>query len=139
MQIRSGKPPRSARLACTGVELSRAARARLAGMDFYRATRNVALTCRRYGIARPTFYRWQDRDDPLDLSSLEDRSPRPHRVRRATWPWLLEGKVLRLRLQFPRWGKEKLAVLLRREGITISTSMVGRILTRWKTHGRRVV
>jgi putative transposase len=138
MQIRTGKPPRSARLACTGVELSWAARARLAWMDFYRATRNVAWTCRRYGISRPTFYRWQGRYDPLDLTSLEDRSHRPHRVRRATWPLLLEGKVLRLRLQFPRWGKEKLAVLLRREGITISTSMVGRILTRLKTQGRLV-
>jgi putative transposase len=30
----------------------------------------------------------------------------------------------------PRWGKDKLVVLLRREGHRLSTSMVGRILTR---------
>ena len=43
-----------------------------------------------------------------------------------------------LRLQFPRWGKDKLAVLLRRQQLPVSTSMVGRILTRLKQHGRLV-
>ncbi len=40
-----------------------------------------------------------------------------------------------MRLQFPRWGKDKLAVLLRQSGQAISTSMVGRILTHLKQHG----
>ena len=48
----------------------------------------------------------------------------------------LEEKVLTLRLQFPRWGKDKLAVLLRRQKVAISVSMVGRILTRRKQQGR---
>jgi transposase InsO family protein len=43
--------------------------------------------------------------------------------------------VLRLREQYPRWGKDKLAVLLAREGQWVSTSMVGRILTRAKQRG----
>jgi transposase InsO family protein len=41
-------------------------------------------------------------------------------------------------LQFPRWGKDKLAVLLRRQKVAISVSMVGRILTRLKQQGRLV-
>ena len=45
---------------------------------------------------------------------------------------------LTLRLQFPRWGKDKLAVLLRCQQQPVSTSMVGRILTRLKQHGRLV-
>jgi putative transposase len=138
MQPKSGKPPRSARLARIGVELSRGAQTRLAWMDFHRRTQNVALTCRHFGISRQTFYRWLKRYEPLDLTSLEERSHRPHRVRRATWSFLLEGKVLTLRLQFPRWGKDKLAVLLRRQGETVSTSMVGRILTRLKGCGQLV-
>jgi hypothetical protein len=32
------------------------------------------------------------------------------------------------RERFPRWGKEKIATLLREEGWEVSTSMVGRIL-----------
>ena len=41
-----------------------------------------------------------------------------------------------LRLQFPRWGKDKLAVLLRQQGETVSTSMVGRILNQLKGSGQ---
>jgi putative transposase len=136
MQPKSGKPPRSARLAAVGVELSRAAQVRLAWMDFYHRTQNVARTCRHYGISRQTFYRWLKRYEPMDLSSLEERSHRPHQVRRPTWSFLLERKVLTLRLQFPRWGKDKLGVLLRQQGERVSTSMVGRILNRLKQSGQ---
>jgi transposase InsO family protein len=43
--------------------------------------------------------------------------------------------VLKLREQYPRWGKDKLAVLLEREGWQVSVSMVGRILTALKARG----
>jgi len=43
--------------------------------------------------------------------------------------------VLKLRREYPRWGKDKLAVLLRAEGRTVSVSMVGRILTRLRRRG----
>jgi putative transposase len=136
MQAKSGKPPRSGRLATVGVELSRAAQVRLAWMDFHRRTQNVALTCRHFGISRQTFYRWLKRYEPWDLTSLEERSHCPHHRRQPTWSVLLERKVLTLRLQFPCWGKDKLAVLVRQPGEAVSTSMVGRILTRLKQRGR---
>lgn len=138
MQVKHGKPSRSWRLKTMGVELSREARARLCWMDFYRETENAALTCRHFGISRQTFYRWHRRYDPMDLTSLESGSHRPRRCRRPTWSVLLEEKVLRLRLQYPRWGKDKLEVLLEREHLSVSTSMVGRILTRLKRQGRLV-
>jgi transposase-like protein len=71
MQVRKGKPPGSGQLARTGVELSREARVRLHWMDFCHRYRNVARTCRHFGISRQTFYRWQRRYDPFDLTSLE--------------------------------------------------------------------
>jgi transposase InsO family protein len=43
--------------------------------------------------------------------------------------------VLALRRRFPRWGKDKLVVLLRRQGLPVSTSMVGRILKQLKHRG----
>jgi putative transposase len=138
MQVHSGKARGSSRLARIGVELSREARVRLAWMDFYRDSHNAARTCRHFGISRQTFYRWQRRYDRFDLSTLESRSHRPHRRRQPTWTFPLEEKVLTLRLQFPRWGKDKLAVLLRRQRLPVSTSMVGRILTQLKRQGRLV-
>jgi putative transposase len=134
MQVHHGKARGSSRLARTGVELSREARVRLSWMDFYRDSHNAARTCRHFGISRQTFYRWQRRYDPLDLSTLESRSHRPHRQRQPTWTFPFAEKVLSLRLQFPRWGKDKLAVLLRRQRLPVSTSMVGRILTQLKRH-----
>ena len=136
MQPKSGKPLQWGRLATVGVELSRAAQVRLAGMDFHCRTHNVALTCRHFGISRQTFYRWLKRYEPLDLTSLEERSHCPHHRRQPTWSFPFERKVLTLRWQFPRWGKDKLAVLLRQQGGQVSTSMVGRILTRRKQRGR---
>jgi transposase InsO family protein len=138
MQPKSGKLARSGRLATVGVELSRAAQVRLDWMDFYRKTQNVALTCRHFGISRQTFYRWRKRYEPMDLTSLEERSHCPHHRRQPTWSVPLERKVLQLRLQFPRWGKDKLAVLLRPQAGTVSTSMVGRILARLKQRGQLV-
>src|SRR5205807_1492615 len=91
-----------------------------------------------FGISRQTFYRWQRRYDPYDLTTLEEHSHRPGQCRQPTWAFPLEEKVLGLRLQFPRWGKDKLAVLLRRQKLAVSVSMVGRILTRLKQQGRLV-
>ena len=63
-----------------------------------------------------------------NLATLEERSHRPHRLRQATWSAPLADRVLALRLRYPRWGKAKLAVLIRQQKLTVSTSMVGRIL-----------
>ncbi|MEK7214057.1 MAG: helix-turn-helix domain-containing protein [Chloroflexota bacterium] len=126
MRIISGRVPRAKALAGVGVELSRAAHQRLKGITHYQTRgRNAALTCRYFGISRQTFYRWKRRYDPHQLSSLEDRSHRPHRRRQPTWTPQLAEQVLRLRQQYPRWGKDKLRVLLRRDGWQVSTSMVG--------------
>lgn len=88
-------------------------------MDHYRTHAKAAFTCRHFGSSRQTFYRWKRRYDPHALTTLEDRSHRPHRRR-----------------HYPRWGKDKLVVLLHRQGWRVSTSMVGRILTALKRRGR---
>jgi transposase InsO family protein len=104
--------------------------------DHYQARgHNAALTCRYFGISRQTFYRWKRRYNPYHLGSLEERSHRPRRLRRPTWSCELELAVLHLREQYPRWGKDKLVVLLRGEKWHVSTSMVGRILSRLKAQG----
>ena len=136
MQIKTRGWPRSRYLERGAAELSPRARLRLQWLDYHREHgANAALTCRYFGISRQTFYRWQRRYDPYDRASLEGRSHRPHRRRQPTWTAALAERVLRWRQQYPRWGKDKLVVLLRREGRRLSTSMVGRILTHLKARG----
>ena len=111
--------------------LSRDAQRRLAMLDWHHAHGgNVSRTARHFGYARPTVYRWLGRYDRFRLETLEDHSSAPHRRRRPSWTLEQLRAVQALRETYPRWGKDKLAVVLRREGIVLSTSMVGRILAR---------
>jgi putative transposase len=135
MHIISTTAPGALRLARLR-EVSREARLRLQWMDYYEGHgRNAALTCRRFGISRQTFYRWRRRYRPWDLTTLESRSHRPRGLRQPTWSPELAQAALEFREQYPRWGKDKLVVLLHRQGWQVSTSMVGRILRRLKDRG----
>jgi len=134
--IRWVEVPEARQLAGLGKSVSRAAQTRLQWMLFYFFNgRNVRRTCRHFGISRQTFYRWKRRFSRHDLTTLEERSHRPHKVRKPTWAAELAERVLSLRKQYPRWGKDKLVVLLRRERRSVSTSMVGRILADLKRRG----
>jgi transposase InsO family protein len=114
-------------------ELSREAGKRLKWFDYYNSHgRNARLTCRYFGISPQTFYRWKRRYNPKRLDSLEDRSHKPRHLRRPTWSDELAQQVLKLREEYPRWGKDKLGELLHEQGQQVSTSMVGRILHKLK-------
>jgi transposase len=102
-------------------ELSAAARRRLKWFDWHlQHGENVSRTCRHFSIARETFYRWQRRYNPRDLRTLEDRSSRPKHCRKRQWTTTAILAVQHLRERYIGWGKEKLRVLLGREGITLS-------------------
>ena len=115
--------------------ISREAKKRLQWMDHYRKHCNARMTCRYFGISPQTFYRWKSRYDPYDLTTLEEHSRKPRRVRQPETPDDVEVRVRELRERYPRWGRDKLAVLLRREGIEISATTVGRIINRLKRRG----
>jgi len=85
--------------------------------------RNATRTCRHFGISRQTFYCWLRRFDRHDLSTLEERSHRPRNIRQPTWTSSCCANNI------PCWGKDKLVVLLAREKLFLSVSMVGRILS----------
>ena len=135
MKIKSGVLSGFSRLARIE-ELSREASKRLKWFDYYYTHgRNARLTCRYFGISPQTFYRWKRRYDSKRLDSLEDRSHKPKRLRQPTWSSEMAGEVLRLREEYPRWGKDKLSELLGERGCHVSASMVGRILRRLKERG----
>src|SRR5262245_9326697 len=119
--------------------LSTEARRRLKWMDYYMAhDRNARRTCRHFDISPQTFYRGWRRYRPRDLTTLEAHSRRPRHRRQPTWSPALATAVRALRQQYPRWGKDKLVILLHRAGWRVSTSMVGRILTRLRQQGQLV-
>jgi transposase len=98
---------RLARQPDPGPPLSREAACRQRWLEWHQHHgKNVSLTCRRFGISRQTFYRWQRRYQSRRLASLEDRESRPHRRRRPTWTIEQVRAVLELREQYPRWGKD---------------------------------
>jgi transposase InsO family protein len=97
--------------------------------------KRVSLTARHFGLSRSTVYDWCKRYEQRGVRGLEDRSRRPRNVRQPTWSKELEQAVLTLRGAHPRWGKDKLAVLLRDQGHQASVSMVGRVLSRLKHQG----
>lgn len=117
-------------------KLSREARQRLKWFDYYNFhDQNARLACRYFGISPQTFYRWKARYDPEHIETLENLSHRPKHVRQPAYSVELIEAVLRLREEYPRWGKDKLVILLRREGFTCSASTVGRILKKLKERG----
>ncbi len=96
---------------------------------------SAAEAAEALGLPRSTLYRWDKALREEGPAGLLDKSRRPKRVRRPTWSVDLSRAVLKLREKYPRWGKDKLAPLLRDQGWKVSTSMVGRILGRLKARG----
>ncbi len=119
------------------VELSEDAQTRLRWVNCWRALRKQGLSssaaAETLGLPRSTLYRWDRALREDGPAGLRTRSRRPKRVRQRTWSPDLAQAVLRLREGHPRWGKDKLVVLLRRHGWQTSSSTVGRILTSLKT------
>ncbi len=115
--------------------ISREAAKRLRWMDYYGRCQNARLTCRYFGISAQTFYRWLNRYDPYDLTKLESGSHRPLKVRQPETAVEVVERIRELREQYPRWGRDKLVVLLQREGIEVSASTVGRVMNRLKARG----
>src|SRR5512143_4161020 len=86
-------------------------------------------------VSRSSLYRWQKQLREKGPKGLEVKSRRPHRLRHREWGQAREEAVLELREAYPGWGKDKLAVLLRRKGLQMSASTVGRILVDLKERG----
>lgn len=132
MQINGDLVPLMHMIKAFSLNLSADARQRLSWMDMYRECGCAAKVSRHFGIPLRTFWRWKKRYDPWDLTSLESRSRKPkrspHKTEQST-----EMKILELKKEHPRWGKEKLALLLKRDyNIHISSSTVYRILKKHK-------
>jgi len=136
MRVVNGLTPGIIRLNKRIADISKEAQRRVKWFDYYYSHgQNARLTCRHFDISAQTFYRWKNRYDPGHLETVEGRSHRPVKVRQPTYSVELVEAVLKLREEYPRWGKDKLVVLLQREGFNCCASTVGRIIHRLKERG----
>jgi putative transposase len=78
------------------------------------------------------FYRWKRRQDPKYIESLEDLPHRLEHLRQPGYSLEMVRAVHKLREEYPRWGKDKLVILLSRDGFASSVSTVNRILKKLK-------
>ena len=74
--------------------------------------RNVARTCRHFGISRQAFYKWKRRFDACGAAGLYDRPRTPHRSPRATAREVVI-KILYLRQHY-HFGPGMIAAYLKR-------------------------
>jgi transposase InsO family protein len=104
---------------------------RLAIVEFYlRNNKKGRLTAQTFGVSTATVYRWVKRYERWNLYSLRDKSRRPIHLRKQTIDWKLIEKVVEVRKENPYWSKYKIGYLLRKKGLNISDSTIGRILNR---------
>ena len=68
---------------------------------------NMSELCRRFGISRPTGYKWLRRYRNEGLDGLHERSRRPNKSPNKT-PGHIEQIVVEARRQDPGWGGRKL-------------------------------
>lgn len=75
---------------------------------------SMAVLCRRFGISRPTGYKWLERYQRSGPSGLCDASRAPHTHPNQVSTDLQE-RIVSVRRAHPTWGPRKLRVILERE------------------------
>ncbi len=75
-------------------------------------------------------YDWRKAFRRGGVRALKPRSTRPRTVRRRRWTDADDRAVLKLRGEHPYMGKAKLRTMLAGDGLALSVSTVGRILSR---------
>ena len=121
------------------IQINEQARNRLRLLSAWEALREAGIkggvAASTLGISRATLYRWQARVRQSGVHGLEEKSRRPKHVRQRQWKLNELDLVRELRVLYPHWGKEKLAVMAAREGVRLSVSTTGRMLQYLKQRG----
>jgi hypothetical protein len=99
------------------LKLSKKARQRLSWMIYYetKAGENAKQTCRHFDIPRSVWYYWKNRFDETNLRTLEDEFKAPKNTRQKEFTNLQYARVVALRKERIRYGKDKLFTLYRKK------------------------
>jgi putative transposase len=128
--------PGAGRLARLLAEPSEEASCRFKVVQWYQEHGGkVRLTARHFGFSPDTVSRWTGACGGGGIRAVEPRSRHPRRVRSPQVPLATVQRIQALRGRYPRWGREKLRVLLEREGITLSAKSIDRVMARLRARG----
>ena len=117
--------------------ISETAKKRVEILAFWEKYGDEATT-EAFKVSRPTLFRWQKtlRENMGKLESLNKKSTAPKGRRKRLVPEAVKVFIINERLFDPNLSKDKLAVLLKQDGVAhLSPSTVGRILTDLKRQG----
>lgn len=105
----------------------RAVKLRLAWFNYFaHKSKNVAKTCRYFGISRYAYYFWLKRYQKNGKRGLYDRSRKPKTSPRAT-PLAVRSKIIRIRRR-SGFGSNKIALYLAKTGFKVSPKTIYKIL-----------
>ncbi len=114
-------------------------RIRVDWMIYYEqvAERNVYKTCKHFGIAKKTFYKWFKRfsSGAQDVVTLKNLSRKPHTMR--TWEISVdqENRIRDLRQKYIHYGKKKLKILYwKKYGEHISCWKIERVIRKHRLY-----
>ncbi len=108
-------------------EISEKAKMRLKWMDYIDKENSIRKASRHFDIPEATIRYWRRKYKRWKLKSLEDKSRRPKEVRRSEVSFDVIEKIVDLRQKYG-WGKLKLQVLLKREGIQVGQTRIQKII-----------
>ena len=130
-----GGAPAMADLAYREVYTMNQVQARKLLVRTYQETGNISETARRWHTSRQVVRKWVRRFQEEGEKGLRDRSRRPHHCPHQTPPEI-EEQVLQAR-QATNYGRERLALYLQRQGISISPHTIRHILRRQGITGHK--
>lgn len=113
------------------VTLSRDALRRLEWMDWYFTHgKNAESTCRHFSISKSVFYRWLNRFDKYNLSTLEfdTKNRRPKTLRTMTTPKSVISRIHDIRLSDLEKSKYEIHEELQREGIKVAHNVIQKVI-----------
>lgn len=75
----------------------------------------LQATTDAFGVKRRTLYHWRSlwKEGKYAFEALNERSKRPHHIRKRIWPPAVKDRVRQLREEHPNLGKEKIHILLK--------------------------
>lgn len=121
--------------------LTKKAQEKLEWIIFYNTVGNkiATATATYFGTTRKTLYKYLERFDEKNLTSLEEQSRSPHKTR----GWMVTGEeeanIKDLRKKNMEFGKKKLKVLYKKEyGKTISTWKIERVIRKYKLYKDKI-
>ena len=96
----------------------------------------VSIICKRYGVSRKTYYKWNNRYKRKGIDGLSDNSRRPHNIKYKKITSEIQETILDLRLSKKFGCSNRIKFRLRKVvGISLSTRTIYKIL---KRHGLNI-